>query len=175
MCQLLLLSSSCICVKPLGVHRCAAFFPSACLSHFDPTLPPCSSSRGSSGGAVEFSPPCSLFKIISECSSRERANSCSESSSGLFFSSPNSPHCDFQEVQNEAGSLHNMQNRRAHSYTHALRGCTGGEQVGENKSPDGQILFICSSRVPTHPHRRTVLLQPAHLAVNNATRFIYVL
>lgn len=80
----------------------------------------------------------------------EEPNSCSESSSGLFSLPspwfPRSAKWGWFVAQHAAFSL-----SLTHAHMHALRGCTGGEQVGESKSPpNGQILFICSSWVSTH-------------------------
>lgn len=83
-CQLLLLSSNWICVKPLGVHRCAAFSPPLHACHtFDPTLPPCSSRRWRRSCAQP--PPCSLFKIISEWSSQWKSQTAAVRAAQAFF------------------------------------------------------------------------------------------
>ncbi len=93
----------------------------ACMSHFDPNFITVQQQHELWGNVPTAG---ELFKFISECS-LQRKNSCSESSSGVF----SSPYRVFQEVQSEAGSLHNMQN----THTHTLRGCTGRAQVGERE------------------------------------------
>lgn len=123
-------------------------FPPLRACHtFDPTLPPCSSRRWRRSCARP--PPCSLFKIISEWSLQWKSQTAAVRAARAFFLSQTpltviSKKCKVRLVCCTTCSILSLS--LTHAHMHALRGCTGGEQVGESKSPpNGQILFICSS------------------------------
>lgn len=157
-------TSGCVCVS-VCVSSDVQLFPLACIRKcvrhtLTPTLSTGSNNRSREAASLQpDSSASSSWKASKQLQWRQLR--------------PLSSQCPvFQEVQREAGVLHNMQN----THTQPVRGRAGREQV-EERAPDAQslTLFLCFSQSSALLHTGTVLLQPLHLLMNNAQTFFFSL